>query len=181
MHLASCGARDLRSAADVIASARAVRVRLLGTPQAKIAPAPAPAPAPVPIAVPVVALVAPAVVVLVGPAVVLAIAPPAAAAETTWRPPTGARIREVVARHYGVTRSEIEGDSRCGVYVLPRHVGMYLCVRLGGLSLPLTGRLFGDRDHTTVLHAVKRIAERSAKSALLAAEIKTLWERCEAA
>jgi chromosomal replication initiator protein len=58
---------------------------------------------------------------------------------------------------------------------------MYLCVRLGGLSLPLTGRLFGDRDHTTVLHAVKRITRLSAGSAALAAEIKMLAERCETA
>jgi chromosomal replication initiator protein len=86
-----------------------------------------------------------------------------------------------VARHYGVTRAEIQGECRCAVYVLPRHVAMYLCVRLGGLSLPQTGRLFGNRDHTTVLHAVKRIARLSATSAVLAAEIKTLWERCEAA
>ena len=130
MHLASCGARDLRSAADVIASARAVRVRLLGTRPAKIAPAPAPIPPPAPARAPtpvqVVTLVAPAVVVLVGPAVVLAIAPPAAAAETKWCPPTGAHIREVVARHYGVTRAEIEGASRCGIYVRPRHIAILL-------------------------------------------------------
>jgi chromosomal replication initiator protein len=128
----------------------------------------------------VAAPVAPAIIVLVVPAAaLLATAPPAP--EPRWRPPPGSLIRDIVARHYGITRAEIQGGSHRAVYVLPRHVAMYLCVRLGGLSLPLTGRLFGNRDHTTVLHAVKRITDRSAESAALAAEVKTLWERCEAA
>jgi Bacterial dnaA protein helix-turn-helix len=152
MHLASCGARDLRGAADVIAEARTVRARLLDGQAAAVAPAPAPTPAP----------------------------PPAGAPELHWRPPSGAQIREIVARHYGLTRAEVQGESRRAEYVLPRHVAMYLCVRLGGLSLTLTGRVL-NRDHTTVLHGVKRVARLSAENAALAAEIKTLWERCEAA
>jgi chromosomal replication initiator protein len=106
--------------------------------------------------------------------------PPAPAPETPWRPLRGARIRDVVARHYGISRAEILGGCRCVDFVQARHVAMYLCVRLGGLSLTMTGRVL-NRDHTTVLHGVKRITRLSAESAVLAAEVKTLWKRCEAA
>ena len=66
-------------------------------------------------------------------------------------------ILRVISRHYGVTRSDILSERRNRSIVLPRQVGMYLAKRLTARSLPEIGRRFGGRDHTTVLHAIRKI------------------------
>lgn len=66
-------------------------------------------------------------------------------------------ILKVISRHYGVTRSDILSERRNRSIVLPRQVGMYLAKRLTARSLPEIGRRFGGRDHTTVLHAIRKI------------------------
>jgi hypothetical protein len=69
----------------------------------------------------------------------------------------GHQIRKMVAVRYSFSVAELIGESRHGPYLEPRHVGMWLCIRHGGLSYPRTGTVFGGRDPTTVRHAVKRI------------------------
>ena len=66
-------------------------------------------------------------------------------------------IQRVVAKHYGITRVELLGPSHRQKYSLPRQVAMYLCHVNGTRTLPEIGRRFGGRDHTTVLHAVRKI------------------------
>lgn len=66
-------------------------------------------------------------------------------------------ILRVISRHYGVTRGDILSERRNRSIVLPRQVGMYLAKRLTARSLPEIGRRFGGRDHTTVLHAIRKI------------------------
>jgi chromosomal replication initiator protein len=62
-----------------------------------------------------------------------------------------------VASHYGVSRADILSSRRTAVVVKPRQVAMFLAKTLTMRSLPEIGRRFGGRDHTTVLHAVRKI------------------------
>ncbi|MGY4449335.1 chromosomal replication initiation ATPase DnaA [Bradyrhizobium sp. i1.3.1] len=66
-------------------------------------------------------------------------------------------IQRVVARQYNVSRSDLLSSRRTANVVRPRQVAMYLAKTLTLRSLPEIGRRFGGRDHTTVLHAVRKI------------------------
>ena len=66
-------------------------------------------------------------------------------------------ILKIVSRHYAVTRADIVSQRRHRSVVWPRQVGMYLAKQMTSRSLPEIGRRFGDRDHTTVLHAIRKI------------------------
>ena len=67
-------------------------------------------------------------------------------------------IQRAVARVFNVSRSDIISERRTKEVVLPRHVAVYLSKELTRNSLPSIGRKFGGRDHTTVLHACRKIA-----------------------
>jgi chromosomal replication initiator protein len=66
-------------------------------------------------------------------------------------------IQKLVATHYNVSRSDILSSRRSAGVVKPRQIAMYLSKQLTLRSLPEIGRRFGGRDHTTVLHAVRKI------------------------
>ena len=66
-------------------------------------------------------------------------------------------IQRVVARQYNVSRADLLSSRRTANVVRPRQVAMYLAKTLTLRSLPEIGRRFGGRDHTTVLHAVRKI------------------------
>ena len=66
-------------------------------------------------------------------------------------------ILRIVSRHYAVSKSDILSQRRHRSVVWPRQIGMYLAKQLTSRSLPEIGRRFGDRDHTTVLHAIRKI------------------------
>lgn len=66
-------------------------------------------------------------------------------------------ILKVVSRHFGVSRGDILSQRRHRSVVRPRQIGMYLAKQLTTRSLPEIGRRFGNRDHTTVLHAIRKI------------------------
>ncbi len=66
-------------------------------------------------------------------------------------------ILKVVSRHFGVSKGDILSQRRHRSVVWPRQVGMYLAKQLTSRSLPEIGRRFGNRDHTTVLHAIRKI------------------------
>jgi chromosomal replication initiator protein len=68
-------------------------------------------------------------------------------------------IQRECAKHYGCKRVELLSARRDSFTVGIRHTAMYLSKTLTALSLPQIGRQFGGRDHTTVLHAVRKIAE----------------------
>jgi chromosomal replication initiation ATPase DnaA len=90
----------------------------------------------------------------------------------------GWQVRQAVATHFGLTRAELAGASRLADRVWPRQVAMYLCVRFAGLSCRQTGALFGDRDQTTVRHAVDRVAARIAADPALDQTIGALLAAC---
>lgn len=66
-------------------------------------------------------------------------------------------IQIAVAEHFGISRIDMISSRRTWNVVQPRQVAMYLAKELTVMSLPQIGRQFGQRDHTTVLHAVRKI------------------------
>jgi chromosomal replication initiator protein len=106
-----------------------------------------------------------------------------ASAEITLRDLVGAReqrrvriedIQRVVARHYNVSKADLLSSRRTRTIVRPRQIAMYLAKVLTPRSLPEIGRRFGGRDHTTVLHAVRKIEELINGDHTLADEIELL-------
>ncbi len=83
-------------------------------------------------------------------------------------------IQRVVARQYNVSRSDLLSSRRTANVVRPRQVAMYLAKTLTLRSLPEIGRRFGGRDHTTVLHAVRKIEGLVGNDIALAEEIEIL-------
>jgi chromosomal replication initiator protein len=79
---------------------------------------------------------------------------------------TAAAIMNATAAYFGVSMEDLCGTSRSRVLVTARQIAMYLCRELTDLSLPKIGQHFGGRDHTTVMHADRKIrglmAERRA-------------------
>jgi chromosomal replication initiator protein len=83
-------------------------------------------------------------------------------------------IQRIVARQYNVSRADLLSSRRTANVVRPRQVAMYLAKTLTLRSLPEIGRRFGGRDHTTVLHAVRKIENLVTNDAALAEEIEAL-------
>jgi chromosomal replication initiator protein len=83
-------------------------------------------------------------------------------------------IQKLVASHYNVTKADILSARRTANVVRPRQIAMYLAKMLTPRSLPEIGRRFGGRDHTTVLHAVRKIEALAGADARLLEEIDLL-------
>lgn len=83
-------------------------------------------------------------------------------------------IQRIVARQYNVSRADLLSSRRTANVVRPRQVAMYLAKTLTLRSLPEIGRRFGGRDHTTVLHAVRKIESLVSTDNALAEEIELL-------
>jgi len=88
-------------------------------------------------------------------------------------------ILKIVGRHYNVGRADLLSPRRAQAIVRPRQVGMYLAKKLTARSLPEIGRRFGGRDHSTVLHAVRKIEELMASDDRLAREVSLLVKMIE--
>jgi chromosomal replication initiator protein len=73
------------------------------------------------------------------------------------KPITAKRIIEATSKYYGYDVEDICGHSRIKPLVTARQVGMYVCRHLTDLSFPAIAREYGNRDHTTVMHAVEKI------------------------
>ena len=69
-------------------------------------------------------------------------------------------IIRVVADYYGVQEKDLKGTNRRATFVLPRHMAMSLSKELTDESLPGIGEAFNGRDHTTVMHACRKMAEK---------------------
>ena len=87
---------------------------------------------------------------------------------------TNELVQKVVTDAFGVRLSDLKSKRRTKAVVLPRQVAMYLCRTLVGTSLPEIGRLFGGKDHSTVIHACKVIEEKKEKDQDLKARIEAL-------
>lgn len=83
-------------------------------------------------------------------------------------------ILNSVARYYGVTADDLRGSSRAQQFAIARHVAMYLCRELTDLSLPKIASIFGNRDHSTVLYANKKITSLMSESVSVYNEVTEL-------
>ncbi len=83
-------------------------------------------------------------------------------------------ILRVVMKHFSVNRGDLLSSRRNRSIVRPRQIGMYLAKSLTSRSLPEIGRRFGGRDHTTVLHAIRKIESLLQEDASLKEEVEVL-------
>jgi chromosomal replication initiator protein len=83
-------------------------------------------------------------------------------------------IQRRVAEHFNVRFAEMTSSRRARIVARPRQVAMYLSKQLTSRSLPEIGRKFGGRDHTTVMHAVRRIEELKDTDPVLAEDVELL-------
>ncbi len=83
-------------------------------------------------------------------------------------------IQKKVAEHYNVRVADMHSARRARAVARPRQVAMYLAKQLTPRSLPEIGRKFGGRDHTTVIHAVRKIEELSAYDAAFREDVELL-------
>ncbi len=83
-------------------------------------------------------------------------------------------IQKVVARQFNVARNDLLSNRRTRQIVRPRQIAMYLSKTMTPRSLPEIGRRFGGRDHTTVLHAVRKVEELISKDHKMAQEVELL-------
>tara|TARA_A100001011_G_C14059837_1_gene735644 strand:- start:163 stop:885 length:723 start_codon:yes stop_codon:yes gene_type:complete len=85
-----------------------------------------------------------------------------------------------VADHYNLRMSDMMSARRSRIISRPRQLAMFLAKNLTSKSLPEIGRRFGGRDHTTVIHAVKKIEELKNKDLQIAEEVEILRRMLEA-
>ena len=90
---------------------------------------------------------------------------------------TAAQIMTATAAYFGVTVDDLCGSSRSRVLVTARQIAMYLCRELTDLSLPKIGQAFGGRDHTTVMHADRKIRQLMAERRSLFNQVTDLTSR----
>jgi chromosomal replication initiator protein len=88
-------------------------------------------------------------------------------------------ILRIVSRHYKVPRNDLLSSRRSRDVVRPRQIAMYLAKSLTSRSLPEIGRRFGGRDHTTVLHSVRKVEQMIKDDGELAQEIELLKRMLE--
>ncbi len=89
-------------------------------------------------------------------------------------------IQRRVSEHYNIRLSEMIGPKRMRTIARPRQIAMYLAKQLTSRSLPEIGRRFGGRDHTTVMHGVRRIEELKSIDNQIAEDLELLRRSLEA-
>ncbi|HEU4706276.1 MAG TPA: chromosomal replication initiator protein DnaA [Solirubrobacterales bacterium] len=90
------------------------------------------------------------------------------------RPTSVEEIQQRVAEGFGVSRGELVGPSRAATPLRARQVAIFLTRDLTDLSLPQIGRLYGGRDHTTVLNSLRRVEARLGEDPELAEKVREL-------
>ena len=90
---------------------------------------------------------------------------------------TVAAIIAVTAEYFGITVDDITGPSRSRMLVTARQIAMYLCREMTDLSLPKIGAEFGKRDHTTVMHACRKVRTLMAERRSIFNQVTDLTNR----
>ena len=88
-------------------------------------------------------------------------------------------IQKAVVAHYNLKLADMQSKRRSRVVARPRQVAMYLAKQLTPRSLPEIGRRFGNRDHTTVMHAVKKVDELMRDDETIARDVEALRRRLQ--
>jgi chromosomal replication initiator protein len=83
----------------------------------------------------------------------------------------------VTADYFELTIDELCGPGKTKAVAQPRQIAMYLCRELTDLSLPQIGQIFGGRDHTTVMHANKKIRNEIAQRRRTFEQVQELTSR----
>ena len=89
-------------------------------------------------------------------------------------------IQKRVSAHFNVRIADMHSARRARAVARPRQVAMYLSKQLTSRSLPEIGRKFGGRDHTTVMHAVRKVEELKATDSSFAEDVELLRRMLEA-
>ncbi|HEX7887508.1 MAG TPA: helix-turn-helix domain-containing protein, partial [Phenylobacterium sp.] len=95
----------------------------------------------------------------------------------TERKVTVDMIQKVVSEHYALKQADLISERRARAVARPRQVAMWLAKQITTRSLPDIGRRFGGRDHTTVLHAVRRIEALKAEDPGIARDVDVLLRK----
>ncbi len=95
----------------------------------------------------------------------------------TERKVTVDMIQKTVSEHFGLTQADLISERRARAVARPRQVAMWLAKQITTRSLPDIGRRFGGRDHTTVLHAVRRIEQLKAEDPQIARDVDLLLRK----
>ncbi|MFI4966925.1 MAG: chromosomal replication initiator protein DnaA, partial [Caulobacterales bacterium] len=95
----------------------------------------------------------------------------------TERKVTVDHIQKTVSEHYGLKQADLISERRARAVARPRQVAMWLAKQITTRSLPDIGRRFGGRDHTTVLHAVRRIEQLKAEDPVIARDVDVLLRK----
>ena len=90
---------------------------------------------------------------------------------------TATQVIGQTAAYFGLSIDDLCGSSRSRVLVTARQIAMYLCRELTDLSLPKIGQAFGGRDHTTVMHANRKIRELMAERRSIYNQVTELTNR----
>jgi chromosomal replication initiator protein len=90
------------------------------------------------------------------------------------------QIQKAVAEHYGLKQADMISERRARAVARPRQAAMWIAKQITTRSLPDIGRRFGGRDHTTVLHAVRRIEALKVDDATLARDLDVLLRKLRA-
>jgi chromosomal replication initiator protein len=88
-------------------------------------------------------------------------------------------IQKLTAKHFKIDQSEMRSKRRARAVARPRQIAMYLAKKMTPRSLPEIGRIFGGRDHSTVIHAVRTIEALRAHDANIDADIRVLQRQLE--
>lgn len=90
------------------------------------------------------------------------------------RPVTPELVKKHICKHFNIKQADLESSKRSRNLAFPRQIAMYICRNMTELSLPKIGEAFGNRDHTTVLHACEKISKEVKTNESLKEVIKGL-------
>lgn len=87
------------------------------------------------------------------------------------------KIQKIVAEHFQLKVNDLKSQKRLKSIVLPRQIAMYISRNMTNLSYPEIGEKFGGKDHSTIIHAIKKIQEKTSKDMSLKMTVDKLMEK----
>ena len=87
------------------------------------------------------------------------------------------KIQKTVAEHFQIKSIELKSSKRLKNLVLPRQIAMYICRKLTDLSYPEIGTKFGGKDHSTIIHAIKKIDKKMEEDLHTRMTVEKLMEK----
>jgi chromosomal replication initiator protein len=86
-------------------------------------------------------------------------------------------IQKQVAEHFRIKVSELKSDKRIKTLVVPRQIAIYICRELTKASYPEIGEKFGGKDHSTIIHSVKKVEKQLAADAEFKATVEEIKKK----